>query len=100
MHDQIDWSRGYGVARQGVSADRARGRGRAALCHTLVKVWTKEGVEIWVLIHVEVQTTRDADFPLRIFVYNFRGQNHLPYPYHLLANRQIRRQNQQPTNEL
>jgi dolichol-phosphate mannosyltransferase len=37
----------------------------------LVKVWTKEGVECWVLIHVEVQTTRDAEFPRRMYVYNF-----------------------------
>jgi hypothetical protein len=38
----------------------------------LVKVWTKEGVECWVLIHVEVQTTRDTEFPQRMYVYNYR----------------------------
>jgi hypothetical protein len=38
----------------------------------LVKVWTKDGVECWVLIHVEVQTTRDADFPSRMYTYNYR----------------------------
>jgi hypothetical protein len=38
----------------------------------LVKVWTLDGVERWVLIHVEVQTTRDAEFPLRMYVYNYR----------------------------
>src|SRR4029077_3682091 len=38
----------------------------------LVKVWTREGVERWVLVHVEVQTTRDADFPERMYVYNYR----------------------------
>jgi hypothetical protein len=27
----------------------------------LVKVWTKAGVERWVLIHVEVQTTHDGN---------------------------------------
>src|SRR5438874_7124480 len=38
----------------------------------LVKVWTLDGVECWVLIHVEVQTARDADFPERMYVYNYR----------------------------
>jgi hypothetical protein len=38
----------------------------------LVKVWTVDGGECWVLIHVEVQTTRDPDFPQRVYVYNYR----------------------------
>ena len=37
-----------------------------------VKVWTTAGVESWVLTHVEVQTDRDPDFPLRMYVYNYR----------------------------
>jgi hypothetical protein len=38
----------------------------------LVKVWTKEGAERWVLIHIEVQTTRETNFPERMYVYNYR----------------------------
>jgi hypothetical protein len=38
----------------------------------LVKVWTTDGTECWVLVHVEVQTTRDLDFPQRMYVYNYR----------------------------
>ena len=38
----------------------------------LVKVWTKDGQECWVLIHIEVQTTRDEGFPKRMYVYNYR----------------------------
>ncbi len=38
----------------------------------LVKVWTKDGVERWVLIHVEVQTAPEAEFPQRMYVYNYR----------------------------
>jgi len=38
----------------------------------LVKVWSKKGVECWVLVPVEVQTTRDAEFPRRMYVYNYR----------------------------
>jgi hypothetical protein len=38
----------------------------------LVRVWTRDGAECWVLIHVEVQTTREAEFPRRMYVYNYR----------------------------
>jgi hypothetical protein len=38
----------------------------------LVKVWRKDGREAWVLIHVEVQTQREADFPKRMYGYNTR----------------------------
>jgi hypothetical protein len=38
----------------------------------LVKVWLKNGEEAWLLIHVEVQTWREADFPKRMHVYNYR----------------------------
>jgi hypothetical protein len=36
-------------------------------------VWTNEGAECWVLIHVELQTTCDVDFPRRMYVYNYHG---------------------------
>lgn len=38
----------------------------------LVKVFTKEGAERWILVHVEVQGSRDADFGLRMFQYYYR----------------------------
>jgi hypothetical protein len=38
----------------------------------LVKVWLKSGEERWLLIHVEVQTWRESDFPKRMYVYNYR----------------------------
>jgi hypothetical protein len=38
----------------------------------LVKVFLKSGKEVWLLIHIEVQVQRDADFAERMFVYNYR----------------------------
>ncbi len=38
----------------------------------LVKVWLKSGEERWLLIHVEVQTAKEGDFPKRMHVYNHR----------------------------
>jgi hypothetical protein len=38
----------------------------------LVKVWLKGGQERWLLIHIEVQTWREAEFARRMYVYNYR----------------------------
>ena len=72
VHRQIDWSRGYESLDkefQQVVRDAEIGR---RYVDKLVKVWTADGVECWVLIHVEVQTARDAEFPRRMYVYNYR----------------------------
>jgi hypothetical protein len=72
VHRQIDWSRGYeSLDKEFQQVVREAEIGRRYV-DKLVKVWTTEGVECWVLIHVEVQTTRDAEFPGRMYVYNYR----------------------------
>jgi hypothetical protein len=72
VHRHIDWSRGYeSLDKEFQQVVREAEVGRRYV-DKLVKVWTREGVECWVLIHVEVQTTRDAEFPRRMYVYNYR----------------------------
>ena len=38
----------------------------------LVQVWSRQGREQWVLLHVEVQAQRDPEFPRRMFDYYSR----------------------------
>ncbi len=72
VHRQIDWSRGYeSLDKEFQQVAREAEVGRRYV-DKLVRVWTKEGVECWVLIHVEVQTAREAEFPRRMYVYNYR----------------------------
>jgi hypothetical protein len=72
VHRQIDCSRGYeSLDKEFQQVVREAEVGRRYV-DKLVKVWTKEGVECWVLIHVEVQTARETEFPLRMYVYNYR----------------------------
>jgi hypothetical protein len=72
IHADIDWSRGHiflDKELQKIAPKAARGR---LYVDKLVKVWRKDGREAWVLIHVEVQTQRDPDFPARMYGYNTR----------------------------
>lgn len=38
----------------------------------LVKVWRKDGLEAWVLVHIEVQSQVDPHFDRRMYVMNYR----------------------------
>jgi hypothetical protein len=38
----------------------------------LVKVWLLEGEQVWLLLHVEIQSQWEAGFTERVFVYNLR----------------------------
>ena len=72
IHAQIDWSRGYeSLDKEFQAIVREAETGRRYV-DKLAKVWTLAGAECWVLIHVEVQTARDADFAERMYVYNYR----------------------------
>jgi hypothetical protein len=72
VHAQIDWSRGYESLDKEFQQVVREGEVGRRYVDKLVKVWTKEGAECWVLIHVEVQTTREVEFPERMYVYNYR----------------------------
>ena len=37
-----------------------------------MRVWRRDGIEQVVLVHTEIQGTREADFAKRIYVYNYR----------------------------
>ncbi len=71
IHAQIDWDRGYILhdkELQQVTHDADLGRRLADL---LVQVWRRDGAEVWVLIHIEVQGQPEADFARRMFVYHY-----------------------------
>ena len=85
VHAQIDWSRGYqSLDKEFQQAVREAEVGRRYV-DKLVKVWTKDGLERWVLIHIEVQTAREAEFPKRMYIYNYRVFDRYDTPVASLA---------------
>jgi hypothetical protein len=72
IHTAIDWSKGHEFLDkelQQVVRDAESGRRHA---DKLAKVYTREGAETWVLVHVEVQGDAEAGFAERMYVYNYR----------------------------
>ncbi len=72
IHADINWAKGYeslDTDLREVIRDAEIGN---RLADKLVKVWLHDGTEVFVLIHVEVQSQYQADFAQRIYVYNHR----------------------------
>jgi len=71
-HAAVDWTKEHvflDKELQKVVRDAELGR---RLVDKLVKVYTREGPEAWVLVHIEAQGQEDADFARRMYDYNYR----------------------------
>jgi hypothetical protein len=85
IHADIDWSRGFEFLDQElqqVVRDAELGR---RLADKLVRVWRLSGEETWVLIHIEVQSSEQAEFSFRMYVYNYRLSDKYNVPIVSLA---------------
>src|SRR4029077_6023154 len=71
-HDDIDWPRGYESLDKELQQVVREAELGGRVADKLFKVWLKDGREEWVLVHVEVQSQRQTEFPERMYVYNYR----------------------------
>ncbi|MBL7986600.1 MAG: hypothetical protein JNJ94_00870 [Chlorobi bacterium] len=69
---QIDWSRQPEFLDKELRQITREAEVGRRYVDTLAKVWTTEGEEAWVLIHIEVQQQPDTDFAERMYIYNNR----------------------------
>jgi chromosome partitioning protein len=68
----VDWSRGYEMLDKELQQIMREAEVGKRWADVLVKVWRRDGHEVWVLVHVEVQSQEEAEFPKRMYVYNYR----------------------------
>lgn len=83
--DQVDFDKPYSFLDkelQRLEVDTKRKGRRADL---LAKVFLKNGTEVWMLIHIEVQGYEDVNFPNRMFIYKYRIFDRLNAPLTALA---------------
>lgn len=72
LAEEIDWFRGYESLDKELNKlmrDQEIGR---RVVDKLMKVWLKNGKEIWLLIHIEIQAQAETEFPERMFIYHYR----------------------------
>lgn len=73
IHAAIDWARGIEFLDKELRAITRGSKAKHRHADQLVKVYLKSGEERWLLVHVEVQSQVDKDFPVRMFIYHYRG---------------------------
>ena len=71
--DEIDFTQPYEFLDKELQKLTPEADSRNRRADMLVKVFLKNGEEQWLLIHIEVQGYRDDDFPLRMYIYNYRS---------------------------
>ncbi|MFN4259660.1 MAG: hypothetical protein ACK4RK_10195 [Gemmataceae bacterium] len=72
IHAAIAWSRGHEMLDKELQQVTRAAELTRRTVDKLAGVWRQDGQEEWVLIHVEVQSQDESDFPERMFVYYFR----------------------------
>ncbi len=71
-HAQIAWEKGFTFKDKELQKVTRRAKMGRLTVDKLVQVGLKSGQELWVLIHIEVQSQHDIDFAKRVFVSNYR----------------------------
>ncbi|MCI0643100.1 MAG: hypothetical protein L0Y72_18455 [Gemmataceae bacterium] len=70
IHGDVDWARGYESLDKEFQQIIRRTKTGKRLADKLFKIWLKDGVERWLLVHIEVQGAYEKDFARRMFDYN------------------------------
>ncbi|MCT7978458.1 Rpn family recombination-promoting nuclease/putative transposase [Laspinema olomoucense] len=73
VHQVVDWSRGYESLDKELQQITPTGSSGEREGDKLFKVWQKNGEEAYILIHIEVQSQEDSEFPERMYIYHYRS---------------------------
>lgn len=69
---EIAWERDYVFLDKELQKISRRAKEKRRYADKLVKVWQRDGQEMWVLVHVEIQAGHETDFAERMFIYYYR----------------------------
>ena len=85
IEKDLNWEKGYEfLDKEFQSIVKEAETGRRYL-DKLIRVWRKDDLETWLLIHIEVQGASEADFSERMYVYNYRTYDRYRRPVASLA---------------
>ncbi|MBD2297010.1 hypothetical protein H6G06_26930 [Anabaena sphaerica FACHB-251] len=73
IYQQIDWSKTPISLDKELEQITASAESETRHADKLFKVWLLDKQELWILIHVEVQSQYDKEFTQRMFIYNYRA---------------------------
>jgi predicted transposase YdaD len=71
-HQAIDWTKPVAFLDQELRSVQREAEIGLQIVDKLVQVYLRDGSDIWVLLHLEVQNQPDPNFPQRMFTYYYR----------------------------
>ncbi|MGD1867350.1 MAG: hypothetical protein ACFB0D_22605 [Phormidesmis sp.] len=80
VHRDIDWSKGYEFLEKELQQIVREAEIGRRLADKLVKVWKKTGEQVWVLVHIEVQSQAKKAFAEQMYTYNYRLRDRFKRP--------------------
>lgn len=72
IYADLDWSKQYAFLDKELQKIVRKAKTGRGYVDKLVKVWRKDGTDLWLLIHIEVQSQVDEGFTERMYIYNYR----------------------------
>ena len=69
---EINWDQPYEFLDKELLAIQRKAKTGNKIADKLVKVFTKNGQEVWVILHVEIQGSKEKAFAARMFEYYYR----------------------------
>ncbi len=73
VHSLVDWSKGYESLDKELQQITPTGSSGEREGDKLFKVWQKNGESAYILIHIEVQSQEESQFPERMYIYHYRS---------------------------
>ena len=73
VYHLIDWSQNPISLEKELQKITADSHERQRFVDKLFQVWLKDGLEVWILVHIEVQSQHDRHFSQRMYIYNYRA---------------------------
>ena len=73
VHQLIDWTKPPQSLEKELQQITASSKTKKRFTDKLYQVWLLEGQEVWILIHIEIQSQYEESFPQRMYIYNYRA---------------------------
>ena len=73
VHQLIDWTQVPQSLDKELQQITASSETKKRFADKLYQVWLLDGQEVWILIHIEIQSQYETDFPQRMYIYNYRA---------------------------
>ncbi|MBW4495177.1 MAG: Rpn family recombination-promoting nuclease/putative transposase [Oscillatoria princeps RMCB-10] len=85
VHDLVDWDRNPQSLDKELQQILRESESGRRIADKLFQVWLRDGAEVWVLIHIEVQSQEESNFARRMYQYHYRTFDRYERPVISLA---------------